>query len=72
MLYAYAFLLPGYAKLMHHGLTFMFFPINSNSKGFWNWVALRIINGLIPLFFGNRHSLRNRTVFLLTLQINRL
>jgi hypothetical protein len=52
MLYAYAFLLPVCVKLMHYGMTFMFLPINSNSKGFVNWVALRVINGFIPFSLG--------------------
>ncbi len=52
MLYAYAYLLPIYIKLMHYGLTFIFLPINSNSKGFWKWIWLRIFHGYIPFFLG--------------------
>ena len=52
MLYAYAFLLPVYVKLMHHGLTFVLLPINSNSKGFRNWVTIRIVGGIIPFSLG--------------------
>lgn len=52
MLYAYAYLLPVYVKLMWEGLHYVLGDFDRPKVSVYDWIRLRIFRGYIPFFLG--------------------